>query len=284
MAKTEVFLTINRLFVQGPQYRVTLNDYEVIIDITLDNKFPFQTYYVKMTFPFIIVDNTLSSSKIKENCVIYLNRLLDVVRYNTKFYHIEQISENDIVNFDFITTDERGKQRQGAAWDLSGPFFPLNSIAESDVFDKILNMLKNGDKVPLNENLMLDSYRYFAKRQFNIAVILGNVALESIVAAHLYDKLVAKGLTKEESRRKISDIFSLKKSDGEKGGLHKVLKKDFTDIDERDFYTGSGLWIKFNTIRTIRKNVVHPSITNLSHDKALEILKDIEEIVKWISR
>jgi hypothetical protein len=143
-------------------------------------------------------------------------------------------------------------------------------------------MLKNEDKIPRYENLLLDSYHYFSRYQFNTAIILCNVALEAIVANHLYTKLIKSGNTPQKAFNTISDIFSLRKSSGEKGGLHQVLGNDFQGIDGRSFKDNHDLWEKFNRIRTIRKNAVHPHITTLNEEKARETMLNIMDIIKWI--
>lgn len=155
MAETEVFLTISRMFVQGSKYFVTLDNKEVIIEVQRDKNIAIQLYHLKITLPFILDENIDKPSKIKGICVAYLNRLIDVVRHGTKFYFIERISENDFTNLNFITTDDNGKRREGWAMDMSGPFFPLNSIPETDVEETISSMLKNGDNIPLSESMML---------------------------------------------------------------------------------------------------------------------------------
>ncbi len=170
----------------------------------------------------------------------------------------------EIHNCTILFINKHGIQRVGSSFGFGGPFFPITTISEVDVFENISQMLKNEDKISFYENLLLDSYHYFSRYQFNTAIIICNVALEAIVANHLNTKLIKIGNTHEKAFNTISDIFSLRKSSGEKGGLHKVIGKDFQDIDGRSFKDNHDLWEKFNLIRTVRKKCSTSHITTLN--------------------
>jgi hypothetical protein len=61
------------------------------------------------------------------------------------------------------------------------------SIPEQNVESELKEMLKNEAEVPFYENLRLDSYYYFITGQFNNAVIIHNIILESIVAVIIHN-------------------------------------------------------------------------------------------------
>jgi len=243
------------------------------------------TSLITLEFPYIFEENNNTSKEpiheiIKRECVACLNRLGEVVRFKTKAYLIERIFEHDIFLLNFDSAYDTGRQRTASAFGLGGgPFFPIDSIPEQNVESDIAEMLKNeATEVPFYENLRLDSFYYFATGHFNNAVIVHNIILESIVADHLFSKLIERGLSNEEADLRITKIFSRKR------GMHKVMGEDFEQIDGRSFKSANSLWDKFIEARAKRKNVIHPRTTKLSKPLALQTLQDIEEIINWIHK
>lgn len=282
MEKTIATFIISRPFVQGNRYSVSMNHKEVVITTTR-SPYLVDMNRVQVTIEFASHFRQDSVPEaIKRECVLCLNRLIDVVRYKTQFYLIERVTEHDIFLFNFKIIKEDGKTRVGGAMNFGGPYFPLDSIPETIVESEISKMLMDESSiVPFYENLRLDSFHYFSTRQFNVSVIIANIALESIVADHLFNKLIMKGLSSVDADSTIEHLFSLKRSGGEKGGLHRVMSKDFEAIDGRCFKS-SNLWKKFEVVRTRRKNVIHPYTTELDEQTALQTIKDVMEIIDWI--
>jgi hypothetical protein len=267
------------MFVQGNKYIVSIKGHDVYINIergrTLQST---NTSSVTMEFPYLFDESLNKDEVIKRECVACLNRLGEVVRFKTRLFVIERIFEHDIFLFNFKTVDNTGKKTTGSAFGFGGgPIFPINSIPEQDVESELTEMLKNETEVPFYENLRLDSYYNFITGQFNNAVIIHNIILESIIADHLLGKLLKKGLPNEDADRTLDKIFSRKRS------IQRIMCKDFQQIDGRSFRS-SNLWEKFARARTTRKNVIHPRTTRISKERALQTLQDIDEIIDWIHK
>ena len=279
MAKTIVSFIIHKMFVQGSKYIVSMKGHDLSVTIkrsqTLQTT---NTSSITIEFPYVFDENHSKHDVIKRECVACLNRLGEVVRFKTRLFVIERVFEHDIFLFNFNTVDGTGKESTGSAFGFGGgPIFPINSIPEQNVASEITGMLKNDTEVPFYENLRLDSYYYFTTGQFNNAVIIHNIILESIIAVHLFGKLLEKGLSTEEANIRVDKIISRKR------GIHRVMCKDFQQIDGRSFRSRN-LWEKFMQARTTRKNVIHPRTTRLSKELALQTLQGIEEIIDWIHK
>jgi hypothetical protein len=225
---------------------------------------------VNIEFPYAIGDlikpkpNMLSTSGIKQECIKYLNRLSEVVRYKTKRYWTPFVSGRDIIHINFQILDEQGKGNNGFLSDAGQGFeINLQTQEELSVRTEILGMLEKELKIPSYENLALDSFNYYSMGQFNEAVILMNIALEELVKQFLFEKLMVKlNLPVEKAEKKIDQIFSHKKRGG-RTGMHKVMTVDFKEIDGRSLEEYPELWSKFNSVRTTRKNTMHT--LQLSH-------------------
>ena len=175
------------------------------------------------------------------------NRLIEVVRYQTTKYWITPINEHDIIFFEVLeNVDDSGKKRTGWIHTPDALVFPIYTKNQRDVQGEIAEMLNKEYLVRVYENLLLDSFYYFATGRFNESVIIANIALEEMVKNYLYDKLVNEnGYSEEEADKKISAIFSDKKVAG-KRGLHKAMSINFKETDGRSLEDNSELWFKFN--------------------------------------
>ena len=60
---------------------------------------------VTIEFPYLIEPY----NSIKQECIKYLNRLIEVVRYQTRIYWIPSISDRDIFKYSFEAMNENGK-------------------------------------------------------------------------------------------------------------------------------------------------------------------------------
>lgn len=279
LAKTIVSFVIHKMFVQGNKYIVSMKGYDVCVTIKREQTLQStSTSLINIEFPYLFDESPSKAEVIKRECAACLNRLGEVVRFKTRLFVIERVFEHDIFLFNFDTVDSTGKKSTGSAFGFGGgPIFPINSIPEQNVEPELIQMLRNETEVPFYENLRLDSYYYFITGQFNNAVIIHNIILESIVADHLRGKLLKKGLSNEEADKTVDKIFSQKK------GMHRVMSEGFEQIDGRSFRS-SNLWEKFTLARTTRKNVIHPRTTRISKELALQTLQDIEEIIDWIHK
>lgn len=86
---------------------------------------------------------------VKAHCVMYLNRLIAVIRYATIRAWVPFVSEHDIIHLTYIAEDDAGKKRAHMSSDFgSGLTFPLASIEQSQVQSRILEMALQETAVP----------------------------------------------------------------------------------------------------------------------------------------
>jgi len=222
-----------------------------------------------------ITVNPLSDNRLKKDYVSYLNRLIEIVRIHTNQYSIQKIKESDIVSpIEEIIIDENGKERYSMSMGISMRTFPVNSIEQSKVNEKILKSLLNETQITIHENLFLDAINYYVNGDFNQAVIVMNILLEVLVSEYLYQVLTSKGIKHAETKKKISNYFS--------GKFHKVMDKAFLETQKRSLKDNEILWKKFDESRRIRKNALHPFTKKLSEKEAFETMLKILEVIRWV--
>lgn len=216
---------------------------------------------------------------LKQDSIVYLNRLIEVIRWLTARYWIQRVKEQDILSFEYVRIDDEGKGKEGFASDYGASReFPLAVKEQSSVSNEILDILKNEQEIPLDQNLFLDSINYFVHGSFNEAVIIANVALEVLVSEHLFTRFITNGLSEEEASKKVEKMFSKQK----KKGLLKILTSDFVDIGKKSLEDSPDLLEKFKNARDVRKNAIHPRIKKLKDDEARQTIETMMQIANWI--
>lgn len=228
--------------------------------------------YSNITIEFPFSDS--QPLAIKQRCIEYLNRLIEVVRNQTHAYWIQKIHDRDMIGFDFILIDETGKEIEGMVMFAMESGFPIPILDQSQIMDKIKGYLKTEKSITLHENLYLDSINYFVNGDYNESVIIMNIVLEVFVAERLYQKLISKGTDNEIAKNKISNYFGK--------GLHKVMKNAFKDIEGRSLEDNTTLWEKFEQARKTRKHAIHPYTKKLLKKEAQDTIFNILEVMKWV--
>lgn len=214
---------------------------------------------------------------LKQDCVFYLNRLIEVVRIHTNQYSIQKIKEIDIISpIQEEIIDENNKKRHSSSWDFQTRNFPIKMNEQAKVNEKILKSLLNESDIAVHNNLFLDAINYYVNGDFNQAVIIMNISLEVFVSEYLFQILLIQGLNYADAKKKVSKYFS--------DTFHKVMDKAFLDIEERSLKNNEILWKKFNESRQIRKNAIHPHTKKLSDKEAFETMIKIIEIIHWIDK
>jgi hypothetical protein len=249
---------------------------------------------VTIELPFTVdakIDSTSSnmfdmfsqSAMIKRECLRFLNRLVEVERWNTRKYWITPIEEQEILHFTSLVEPDEGKPRMGMAMGLGGGqlHFPIVTLEEKNVEQEIKTKLASETELPFYDSLFLDAINYYETGRYNEALIVLNIALESFVADYLLSKLKEKGHSEEDAAKLVDKAFSREKKN-RKSGMRKVLSEDFKEIDGRSLEDNSELWDTFGNARDKRKNVIHPRTTELTQEVALETMLDIVDVWRWV--
>lgn len=318
MVKTIVSFTLPFVIVEEGEYEVSLNKEVIKISISLQQntegmknilkatfsstgggrasltsdphgianytnvKIEFSFLYKPEEFAESLKIGTIPRNKLKQQSILCLNRLVDVVRWSTSQYWIPRVRERDILAFEYIRVDETGKEKTGFSADLgSSREFGIQIRKQSDMKEQIMDYLENEKEIPLDQNLLLDAINYYVMGSFNEAVIIANTALEVLVANHIFEKLLSGGLSYDDADEKLSDILSEGRKN-KKSGLHKLLTVNFKEIGKESLEDFSDLWKKFNDARQIRKNAIHPHIKQIKEEECEQTIVTMFEVANWI--
>jgi len=213
---------------------------------------------------------------IKVTCMQVLNILARTVRHVTNNYWIRYINLRDIVNFQVFDLSTNPPQACISINPSHGYSFPnFNISAQSATKNEIDRILREQTRIPIWKNLFLDSINYFTMSRYNESVVTVNIALESFVATHLYNKLNQQFPHDVQENRMM--VIKLPKS------LHEIMKKHFPKIDGRNFEAQRDLWKRFDIIRVyIRTRAMHSFTMALDEKTAYDTIHGIREIIKWI--
>lgn len=245
---------------------------------------PFGLYYisqVELSFPppggespsDLGIDDYLLSYY----CARYLNRLAEVVRFATHRYWIRLISQWDIDFFKIETEDDKGRHalmpiRLGFTQGFN--FAPLPILSQVTKSSLISKLLRNGLRIQLSNNLILDSLSNFHIGRFSEAVILVNIALEVFVEEFMTEKYLSEGHNQNEADELVERLFH--------GNFHKTMRNAFFYNMTKTEREHHDIWVKFENVRQKRKQVIHPHTMKLSIEAAHEVLFNFISIHGWI--
>lgn len=309
MAKEIIEFTIPQAFADEGEYEVLLDDMTAKIaveliqnDASLGNvggmkvsttgsgrvSFSLDSFGIanvtKITieFPKIIsskldeneINPKASSLAVKQECIRYVNRLIEVIRIYTKKYWLRYISEQDVLGYSSSQTDDNGKSSVTMSMDFgSGLSFPIQVLEQKGVHDKIIQSLKTNQKISYDNNLYLDAIGYYFTRRFNTAVSMMYVGLEVGISNYIIIKLMQKKIPEEEIGNIMKNVL--------KSRISKILDFHLKENTGKSLKENDELWKKFEKIRNVRKSVIHPYPKILSQQEAYETLTGIQEILGW---
>ncbi len=222
---------------------------------------------------------------VQKDCILYLNRLIEVVRWYTRRYWIHNLSGSDVYLNNFDLFDDAGNNVGGQ---IHGqPIHTLFNlpnlvVSQSAIQNEIDASLKSEERVPVHDTLYLDALHDFSQGRFNKAVMVINTALESATTEYLLQKLIKNGVSREDAKKKIDSFISFGKKRNKKSGFHKVLTEDFKEVTGRSLEDETVLWKGFNDARLKRKTTLHPYVGKLSESVAREAIINILKVMNWV--
>lgn len=209
-----------------------------------------------------------------------INRLIEVVRGSTLQSWIRPISPRDISQFNYDRINDEGKSLTAMVMDFGqGYKLPFHNVTQNDKDGEIRHKLVNGSSIPVYENLLLDAMNYFEEGRFNECVIIANISLESLIENHIFQRLCKQGYV-EEAKKETSKIFS--RANKKKSVLGTILTKEFEKLGKKSLDSSEKLKMKFDMVRKIRKNAIHPKTKRITLDEAEFCINGINEIKDWI--
>ena len=222
---------------------------------------------------------------VQRDCLLYLNRLIEVIRWQTRRYWIHNLSGSDIYLNSFDLFDDQGNNIGGQTHGQPiHTLFNLPNFAlyQSDRKKEIDAVLETEERIPVHDMLYLDALQDFSQGRFNKAVMLINTALESATTEFLLQTLMTQEESKENAKKKIDKILKFGKKKNGKSGFHKILTEDFKDIAGRSLEDEQELWDGFNDARLKRKTTLHPYVGQLYEGVAKKAIIDVLKVMNWV--
>jgi hypothetical protein len=238
---------------------------------------------ITIEFPFEYSDADLRGEgpekldPVRNQCLIYLNRLREVIRYHTNQYWLRSISPFSLNIYEVVRYNDEGRGRRLMM--LAPPpenLFPMPVKQFTEVQSEISEMLLKETSILLPDKLYQDALNFFYFFSFVEAIVTANTALEVFVWRHLFERYKSQGKSEAEAKTTVEGIFN--------GSFHKVMKNQyFNNLDDKSRKNHPIRKI-FDDARGIRGNVVHPHIKVPTLDETRKVLLDISQIMDWISK
>ena len=220
----------------------------------------------------------------REYACTAINRLIEVYRQSTFDFRPRLVMpQHDVFGFAVKYVSADGNERNVLfSTGRSGLTYPVPPIRELNqvrpLFDAILKVQY---RIPVWEKNREESRRYFEERQFALAIILTNTALELFWADLLRQGHEQCCQTKEEVDKKMANVLARKN----KKGTLRTFNEEFNalyghSIEAED----SKLWKNLEEARTLRKNVIHPWVKEPTGQETLNAMVTIERVINWLAK
>lgn len=246
------YVNIEKIQNEDSMRNMLMNDFKIVgkVDQFPDYHGIINVYKVMMTFPYLQEGFSNELTNWKKECIKYLNRLLEVVKYYTKTYWLDLLNEHDIQYFRIHEmTDNNGKKKKGFMLIPEGLFFPIKTYSIQERNEEISSALKNNIPISDSERLLFDSMNYFIKGLFNMSVIVANSSLEVYIEEYIYDFYILK-YNKNESKNRTRKAL-------EGDSLHKKVRRNFFQNKKHEELLENKMYSLFHYTREKRKDAIH---------------------------
>lgn len=226
------------------------------------------------------LDTLLDDGEEKEAACGALNRLLDVTRFATRDCRVTHVRpQQDVLSFGSKRFEAGGKGKQTfQLGHKSKIVYPAKVRSFSEVHSEIKDMLASGDAVPLWDRYRLEARRHFEERDFAVAVILMNTALELRWAELLKYVLLERGADERAATAQVNQWLARKRTLPTLNAETKNLCGRSLEEDDK------ALWECLQRARMLRKNVIHPWATVPDVQETFDALAAVEMTISWIHR
>lgn len=264
------------------------NDFYGLVDITR----------IRIELPFLIrstefrersdgkIDDIShdNHNNVQKICVNYLNRLIEVIRWQTRRFWIHNLAGTDVYlnKFDLFDHDGRNLGRQVQMQPiLTLSELPSDAVNQSNKRNQIETSLASNERIPVHDTLYLDALQDFSQGKFNKAVMIINTGLESAITEYLLQQLIKSEMPREDAKKKIDQFLKFGKKRNGKTGFGKILTEDFKEVTGRSLEDEPELWAGFKDARLKRKTTIHPYVGKLSEIQARKTINDILNVINW---
>jgi hypothetical protein len=298
-SEVELRFTLHRAFVANGKYYVFIGGKKAIINVKRErNMYALQEIFRKSTpltpledfdihgivnichvtmelsLPFTLV-NSSQSDDVKSECLKYLNRLVEVIRYKTRKYWLLPVNNNELLYADISDSrDASGKRKEGHL-DMSSLFVLHTPIKnESEVYEEIEQLLKSGQEINYSDSLILNAYNYILLGEYNDSILTSNLALEMFILQSLKEILQYGYAIQAELDKALDSILENK--------LHATFRKNFlNDKSHCELMGTSEIFRKFDAAREYRFKIMHRG-KRLSQMDAVTNINDIHDVNRYL--
>jgi hypothetical protein len=185
--------------------------------------------HVKVIFDFVnpISNDITLYFALFDDSIRILRRVLAVCRHVTSDHYVVNITKGDIFSHSITHFDASGNVIPGTLTSMGtdGAGIRFGSAAEVhlDETDRIKGMLKSGDKIPAEEELLLNARDHLYFGNFRIAIIEAETAFEVFVDRFIAERYAKVGKSPSE----IEGILD--------AGLKNLLQVHFQKLTGYDF-------------------------------------------------
>jgi hypothetical protein len=223
------------------------------------------------------------SDRAREHACLAVNRLIETYREATNDSDIRRVKpQHDVLALNVELVDEGGGGTTG--WGFghkSRLVYPLQVRGFEEAKELMLLLLRDEVPIQIWRDYIHEARRFFKEREFALAVVLANAALELFWAGLLRAGLANQGVADEEARKKLEKWTSPTLKKGTLALLDQGLQEVFSRSMQAELPL---LWGILNMARYLRKNVVHPWPKRPEAGETLRAMIAIEFAVDWLTR
>jgi len=219
------------------------------------------------------------SDNAREQACAAVNRLIDVYREATRDFRIGHVMpQHDVLSLNVELVEEGGGGIRGFGFGSKSKLaYPVKIRGFEEARADFDAMLKSEYRIPTWEEYRHAARRLFEEREFRLAIILMNTALEQLWAALLRAGLEACGDDEAEIDKKLNKWLAAKKT-------IPTLHREFAAIFGKSLESENpALWDQLGGARDLRKSVIHPFIKTPSAEETFQAMAAIELTMRWLA-
>jgi hypothetical protein len=223
------------------------------------------------------------SDRSREHACEAVNRVIEVYRESTNDFRVKRVMpEHDVISFKYERVEIGGGGTQGFALGVKRKLlYPVKVRHFGQVRALVHKRLRAKAPIPIWKDYTHAARRFFEEREFALAVVLANTALELFWAEVLRQGLESQGLAPEKVKQQMEKWTTPTRTRSTltlfDEGLQQVFQRSLQSEE-------SDLWGEVNQARVLRKNVVHPWPKRPDADETLRAMTAIENALLWLNR
>jgi len=247
-------------------------------------KSSYSSIKIKIPRPIIFLErgrtplliNTPPRLRSKEIVLRFLNRLIEVVKYSTGRYWVEDVRYQDITSFEmFYLIDKKLHNAGMSLLDTGTGGIRMSTIhpftLEREKLEELNNILENEEDIKVEILLLMNTKDACLQENFKLATVEAVTALEVVLNKFIRRKGEEKGIKKGDLDRVIIEV-------GLTGNISVVLKLLADNPDEIDKDLVS---ICRGAIR-IRNKILHEGLQKIPATETEERIMAIEKMIELI--